>query len=133
MPGSAYQCSTLRRLLLAEGGLVATCGAILGVGAGLFYAWLMLYGLATFWSGAIAGAAIRFHATNLTLLLGGTFRLGAALGGDTFGLALCTALQTLALAGSMALCIAFLAREGAPRALRLGLTVFFALVPMAMV
>ncbi|MEA4927470.1 MAG: DUF6020 family protein [Candidatus Limiplasma sp.] len=72
------------------------------------------------------------HPPVYTLLLGGTFRLGAALGGDTFGLALCTALQTLALAGSMALCIAFLAREGAPRALRLGLTVFFALVPMAM-
>lgn len=72
------------------------------------------------------------HPPVYTLLLGGTFRLGAALAGDTFGLALCTALQTLALAGSMALCIAFLAREGAPRALRLGLTVFFALVPMAM-
>lgn len=69
----------VRRLLLAEGGLVATCGAILGVVAGMFYAWLMLYGLATFWSGAIAGAAIRFHATNLTLLLGGVGGLVVAL------------------------------------------------------
>lgn len=61
----------VKRLLLAEGGLVALVGAVVGVGAGLLYAWLMLYGLATFWSGAIAGNAIRFHATELTLLLGG--------------------------------------------------------------
>ncbi len=69
----------VKRLLLAEGGLVALLGTIAGVGAGLFYAWLMLYGLATVWSGAIAGAAIRFHATGLTLLLGGVGGLGVAL------------------------------------------------------
>ncbi|MBP8910461.1 MAG: FtsX-like permease family protein [Phycisphaerae bacterium] len=69
----------VKRLLLVEGGLVATCGAVLGVVAGLFYAWLMLYGLATFWSGAIAGAAIRFHVTKSTLLLGGVGGLGVAL------------------------------------------------------
>jgi ABC-type lipoprotein release transport system permease subunit len=69
----------VKKLLLAEGGLVALLGTVIGVGAGLFYAWLMLYGLATFWSGAIAGAAIRFHATGLTLLLGGVGGLGVAL------------------------------------------------------
>ncbi|MEN6337212.1 MAG: FtsX-like permease family protein [Phycisphaerales bacterium] len=69
----------VKRLLLAEGGLVALIGAALGVGAGLLYAWLMLRGLATFWSGAIAGAAIRFHTTGLTLALGGVGGLGVAL------------------------------------------------------
>lgn len=69
----------VKRLLLAEGGLVAALGTIAGVGAGLLYAWLMLYGLSTFWSGAIAGAQIRFHATNQTLWLGGLGGLGVAL------------------------------------------------------
>ncbi len=69
----------VKRLLMAEGGFVALLGTTVGVGAGLLYAWLMLYGLATFWSGAIAGAAIRFHATGLTLLLGGVGGLGVAL------------------------------------------------------
>lgn len=69
----------VKRLLLAEGGFVALLGTVAGVGAGLFYAWLMLYGLSTFWSGAIAGAAIRFHATSLSLILGGVGGLVVAL------------------------------------------------------
>ena len=69
----------VKRLLLAEGGLVALVGTTVGVGAGLLYAWLMLYGLSTFWSGAVAGTAIQFHATSLTLFLGGLGGLGVAL------------------------------------------------------
>lgn len=69
----------VKRLLLAEGGLVALVGTTVGVGAGSLYAWLMLYGLSTFWSGAVSGAAIRFHATGLTLFLGGLGGLGVAL------------------------------------------------------
>jgi putative ABC transport system permease protein len=69
----------VRLLLLTEGGLVALLGAIAGVGAGLLYTRLMLFGLSTFWSGAVAGAQIRFHATNVTLLAGGLGGLVAAL------------------------------------------------------
>jgi putative ABC transport system permease protein len=71
----------VKKLLLAEGGLIALLGTAIGVIMGLFYAWLMLYGLATFWSGAIASAAIQFHVTGLTLLLGGVGGLGVALFG----------------------------------------------------
>ncbi len=69
----------VKRLLLAEGGIVALAGTILGVGAGLFYTRIMLFGLSTFWRGAVAGAQIHFYATNLTLLTGGLGGLVAAL------------------------------------------------------
>jgi ABC-type antimicrobial peptide transport system permease subunit len=69
----------VKRLLLAEGGIVALVGTIAGVGAGLLYTRLMVYGLATLWSGAVGGASIYFHARDLTLLWGGLGGLGAAL------------------------------------------------------
>jgi putative ABC transport system permease protein len=69
----------VKRLLLAEGGLVAFLGTVLGVGAGLLYTRLMVYGLATQWRGAVGGAEIYFHAANLTLLLGGLGGLGTTL------------------------------------------------------
>jgi len=69
----------VKRLLVAEGGLVALAGAVIGVGAGLLYTRLLLYGLSTSWSGAVAGTDIHFHAEPATLLLGGMGGLLAAL------------------------------------------------------
>lgn len=69
----------VKRLLLAEGGLVALLGTMVGVGVGLLYTRLMVYGLATLWSGATGGTQIYFHARALTLLWGGLGGLGAAL------------------------------------------------------
>ena len=69
----------VRRLLLAEGGLVALLGTAAGVGVGLLYTRLMVYGLSTLWSGAVGGSEVYFHARDLTLLLGGLGGLGAAL------------------------------------------------------
>ncbi len=69
----------VKQLLLAEGGIIALAGTILGVAAGLLYTRLMLFGLSTFWSGAVADAQIRFHATTLTLFVGGLGGLIAAL------------------------------------------------------
>lgn len=67
------------RLLLAEGGLVAVVGTVLGVGAGLIYTRLMVLGLSTLWSGAVAGARIIFFAKPLTCITGGLLGLAAAL------------------------------------------------------
>jgi putative ABC transport system permease protein len=61
----------VRRLLMAEGGLLAAAGTLAGIGAGLLYTRLMVYGLATLWSGAVAGAPILFHANVSTLCIGG--------------------------------------------------------------
>jgi putative ABC transport system permease protein len=74
-----WPAKRVKRLLLAEGGLVALLGTIAGVGVGLLYTRLMVYGLATLWSGATGGTQIYFHARALTLLWGGLGGLGAAL------------------------------------------------------
>ena len=69
----------VKRLLLIEGGLVALLGSIVGIGAGLLYTLLMILGLSTLWSGAVAGTDIHFHATGPTLLFGGVGGLLVAL------------------------------------------------------
>jgi len=58
------------RLLLAEGATLATAGAVLGMIGGLIYTRVMIWALATVWSGAVAGSAIRFHASALSLVGG---------------------------------------------------------------
>jgi hypothetical protein len=55
--------------------LLGTIAASLRV----LYTRLMVYGLATLWSGAVGGTAVHFHARRLTLLLGGLGGLVAAL------------------------------------------------------
>jgi putative ABC transport system permease protein len=74
-----WPAKRIKRLLLAEGGLIALLGTILGVAAGLLYTALIVYGLSTFWSGAVGGARIYFHADGMSLLAGGFGGLCAAL------------------------------------------------------
>jgi putative ABC transport system permease protein len=69
----------VRRLLLAEGGLVALLGTIIGICAGLLYTALMVWGLSTFWGGAVGGSTIHFHANGTSLLGGGLGGLCVAL------------------------------------------------------
>jgi putative ABC transport system permease protein len=61
----------VRRLLLAEGSLLAAFGTLGGIIVGLLYTRLMVYGLTTLWSGAVAHAPILFHAKAVTLVIGG--------------------------------------------------------------
>lgn len=51
----------VRRMLLAEGGVLAAIGCLLGIPGGVAYAWLMLYGLTTWWSGAVGGSFLELH------------------------------------------------------------------------
>ncbi|MBM4026113.1 MAG: FtsX-like permease family protein [Planctomycetes bacterium] len=74
-----WPAGLVRKLLLAEGGLVALLGTAAGIGAGLLYTRLMVYGLGTLWSGAIGGATIYYYTRGLTLLWGALGGLGAAL------------------------------------------------------
>lgn len=69
----------IRRLLLAEGAVLAVGGAVIGTAAGLVYTRLVLWGLSTIWRGAVAGAAVTLHTKTSTLLFGATTGAATAL------------------------------------------------------
>lgn len=60
----------VRRVLLGEGAIVAGLGAIVGLPAGIGYAWLMLTGLRTWWSGAVNAPFLTLHVTAMSLSIG---------------------------------------------------------------
>ncbi len=51
----------VRHLLLAEGGILAIAGCILGIPGAIAYAWVMIYGLSTWWSDAVGGSFLSLH------------------------------------------------------------------------
>lgn len=65
-----YRPHDLRRLLLLEGTLLASLGAGVGALAGTLYTRALVHSLAHDWQGAVAGAAIRYHAEPATLAIG---------------------------------------------------------------
>jgi putative ABC transport system permease protein len=65
-----FPVKRIRRLYLLEGCFVALLGALAGTCLGLFYTRLLIFGLSTAWKGAVAGAAIRFSASPLSLAIG---------------------------------------------------------------
>ncbi|HEY2839526.1 MAG TPA: FtsX-like permease family protein, partial [Pirellulales bacterium] len=65
-----WPMARIRRALLAEGLLVATAGAAIGVLLGIGYAWLMIVGLTTWWVAAITAPFLRLHVVPATLPIG---------------------------------------------------------------
>jgi len=65
-----FTWSQVRRLLLVEGIVVASAGAVLGAVGGVAYTGALLAGLRSVWSGAVAGATITLHTSALTLFIG---------------------------------------------------------------
>jgi len=60
----------LRGLVLGEGMALAAIGALLGSPAAIGYTWLMIYGLRTWWNGAVGTTALYLHVSVLTLAYG---------------------------------------------------------------
>ena len=60
----------VKRLLLAEGTILAVFGALGGAVMGILYTKVMIHGLGTVWSGAVGGSAIHFDAKLLTIIGG---------------------------------------------------------------
>ena len=56
--------------LLAEGSIVAASGAAIGVAGGVAYAWVMIVGLRSWWSGAIAAPSLQLYMTPTSLIVG---------------------------------------------------------------
>ena len=61
---------TVRRLIMFEGAAVAIIGSTVGVLGGIIYTLSVLAVLAGSWSGAVGGAAIRFHIGGASMLFG---------------------------------------------------------------
>lgn len=67
----------ISRLLVLEGFVVSVIGAALGVFCGIAYAKLMVYGLTTWWVGAVMTSFMEFHWTYGSILMG--FAIGIAI------------------------------------------------------
>jgi ABC-type lipoprotein release transport system permease subunit len=95
-----FPLGTVRRVFLIEGAMVSALGAVAGVVLALAWAGLMMYGLRTWWVGAVGTTLLTLHVDAVSLLVG-------AAGGALAGLA------------SLALTIRGLSRRS-PRALVAG-------------
>ncbi len=60
----------VRRLLLAEGALIAAAGCLIGIPGAVAYAALMVYGLRTWWSAAVGGSFLELHVEPASLVFG---------------------------------------------------------------
>jgi len=65
-----FSAARIRRLFLAEGVLLAILGSFLGVLGALGYAKLLMYGLKTWWVGAVGTTALALHVSWQSLLIG---------------------------------------------------------------
>ncbi len=64
---TGQRTSTVRRLLLGEGALLAAIGCLIGVPGAIAYGWLMVYGLSTWWSAAVGGSFLELHVSGASL------------------------------------------------------------------
>src|SRR3989442_2659164 len=60
----------VRRLFAYEGLLLAAIGAVLGVAGAVAYAWVMIFGLRTWWAGAVGTSALSLHVAPVSLAAG---------------------------------------------------------------
>lgn len=74
-----FPVATVRSLFLYEGLALATVGSVVGVIGAVGYGELMMYGLRTWWVGAVGTTMLTLHVSALSLLLGGAGGIVSAL------------------------------------------------------
>jgi ABC-type antimicrobial peptide transport system permease subunit len=74
-----FRPGRIRMIVLTESGAVALLASAVGALAGTAYTRALIFGLSRFWQGAVASAAIRYHAEPGTALLGGALGLCCAI------------------------------------------------------
>ena len=74
-----YPLATIRRRFLAEAGILAGIGTLIGCGFAIGYAQLMLFGLKNWWLPAIGTPFVELHVRGWSLLTGVLIALGVVL------------------------------------------------------
>ncbi|HSF23783.1 MAG TPA: ABC transporter permease [Blastocatellia bacterium] len=74
-----FCAADVRSLFLREGVVLATAGSILGVIGAIGYGELMMYGLRTWWVGAVGTPMLSLHISALSLAIGGVGGIVVAL------------------------------------------------------
>lgn len=73
-----FSDSGIRRLFLVEGTLLAGIGSLLGLVGAIAYAALLMYGLRTWWVGAVGTTALKLHISWVSLVIGAIGGIAAA-------------------------------------------------------
>ena len=79
MRAAGFTVAIVRRLLLVEAVTLATAGGILGIAGALAYGAVMLYGLRTWWVGAVGTTQLVLHVTPVSLAAGAIGGIVAAI------------------------------------------------------
>ena len=74
-----FPASQIRRLFLAEGVLLAIAGSLLGVFGAIGYAKLLMFGLRTWWVGAVGTTALTLHLSWQSIAIGAVAGVVAAI------------------------------------------------------
>ncbi|MDP6636196.1 MAG: FtsX-like permease family protein [Phycisphaerae bacterium] len=69
----------VRRIVVSEGAVLALIAVAIGLPGGILYTRMVLGGLATIWRGAVTSAAIDFHATSMTMIIGAVSSFAVAM------------------------------------------------------
>jgi ABC-type lipoprotein release transport system permease subunit len=76
---SGYTTAHVRRMLLGESAILAAAGSLLGMAGAVAYAHLVVYGLSTWWIGAVGTTLLAVHVNPASLAAGAAGGMLAAL------------------------------------------------------
>lgn len=74
-----YPAATVRRLFALEGGALALAGGVIGMAGATAYAWVIVYGLRTWWVDAVGTEMLEVHVSPVWLVTGAAGACVAAL------------------------------------------------------
>ena len=74
-----FSTKRVRRLLTAEGVVLALAGSVIGVAGAVAYASVMMLGLRTWWVGAVATTSLTLHVSPMSLVAGAAGGVEAAM------------------------------------------------------
>ncbi len=65
-----FSVATIRRVFWLEGAALSVAGGIAGIGIALGYAWIVMYGLRTWWVDAVGTRLLTLHVSTTSLVIG---------------------------------------------------------------